>query len=276
MKVLVAAVQMDSGTDVQANLAAALRLVRKAAEQGAQLICLPENMAYAGPHPEQAAEPVPGPISERFARTAAEYGVWLHCGSLYEAGEDRKIYNTSLLFSPKGELRAVYRKLHPFDVVLPDGTVSRESADICSGREITVCDTGEVGCLGLSICYDIRFPELFRLMALEGAEVLLTPANFTRPTGQAHWETLLRARAIENGCYVVAPAQCGQKNLYEANGNAMIIDPWGTILARAGEQEEVILAQTDLEYLRTIRQKLGTLDNRRTDMYQLHRADQRI
>ena len=173
------------------------------------------------------------------------------------------------MINPQGELAARYRKLHPFDVVIPNGPEHRESRQVCPGREIVTVDTGEVGKLGLAICYDLRFGELFRLMALEGAQILLEPANFTMPTGKDHWEVLLRARSIENGCYVLAPAQCGQKPDFQAYGNAMIVDPWGTVIARASDRTQVVTAEIDLDYVAQVRRQLFTLENRREDVYSL-------
>ena len=207
------------------------------------------------------------------SRLARQHKVWLHCGSIYEKNSsDPRPYNCTMVISPEGELAAKYHKIHPFDVVIPDGPVNRESDRICPGREIVTVDTGEVGCLGLSICYDIRFAELYRIMALEGAQILMTPADFTMPTGKDHWEAILRTRAIENGCYVVAPAQCGVKPKFQAYANSMVIDPWGNVIARASNRPEVITAVIDLDYLAQVRRQIFTLENRRPDVYQLTRG----
>mgnify|MGYP001104200200 FL=1 len=153
-------------------------------------------------------------------------------------------------------------------------TVNRESERICPGDEIVTVDTGEVGHLGLSICYDMRFAEMYRIMALEGAQILLMPADFTMPTGKDHWETILRPRAIENGCYVIAPAQCGVKPKFQAYANSLVVDPWGNVIARASNPPQVITAEIDLDYLQQVRRQIFTLENRRPDVYSLLRTKQ--
>ena len=213
---IAAVVQMDSQDSVGKNLDTAAALVEEAARRGARLVALPESMHYLGRDPAGHAEEIPGgPTFRRMSQLAREHGLWLHCGSIYErTPEDPRPFNTTMVINPQGELAARYRKLHPFDVVIPNGPEHRESRQVCPGREIVTVDTGEVGKLGLAICYDLRFGELFRLMALEGAQILLEPANFTMPTGKDHWEVLLRARAIENGCYVLAPPSVGRSRTF--------------------------------------------------------------
>ena len=265
---------MDSQDNVEQNLHTASAFIEEAAARGAKLIAMPENMHYVGLDSAAHAEDVPGgPTFQLMSRLARQHKVWLHCGSIYEKNSsDPRPYNCTLVISPEGELAAKYHKIHPFDVVIPDGPVNRESDRICPGREIVTVDTGEVGCLGLSICYDIRFAELYRIMALEGAQILMTPADFTMPTGKDHWEAILRTRAIENGCYVVAPAQCGVKPKFQAYANSMVIDPWGNVIARASNRPEVITAVIDLDYLAQVRRQIFTLENRRPDVYQLTRG----
>ena len=175
------------------------------------------------------------------------------------------------MIDPDGEIIAVYRKLHTFDITMPDGTAADESARIRPGSEIVTVDTA-LGRFGLSICYDIRFPELYRIMALEGAEVIFTPASFTMQTGKDHWETILRTRAIENGCYIVAADQYGQKARFMAYGNSMVVDPWGTVIARARDKMGIIYAEIDLDYVKEIRQKMPSLKNRRGDIYEVKRV----
>jgi predicted amidohydrolase len=270
-KYKVAAVQLDSQNDKAANLERISRLVDEAAAGGAALVSLPEVMNFIGEmvREEDYPEPIPGRSTEILMKKAAEHGMWIHSGSFAEVNPgNKRYYNTSVLIDDKGKIAAKYRKIHTFDVTLPDGTVCDESAQVAPGREVVTTDT-PLGKLGLAICYDIRFPELFRLMALEGAQVLFTPANFTLPTGKDHWEVILRARAIENGCYVVAAAQIGKKHHFVAYGSSMIIDPWGTVLTRAREEEGVAFAEIDLDYLDKIRAQLPSLKNRRADVYEL-------
>ena len=207
------------------------------------------------------------------AGLAKKYNVWLHCGSIYEKNpDDARPYNATMVIRPDGTLAAKYHKIHPFDVVIPDGPVNRESDRICPGNEIVTVDTGEVGCLGLSICYDMRFAELYRIMALEGAQILMVPADFTMPTGKDHWETILRTRAIENGCYVIAPAQCGVKPKFQAYANSLVVDPWGNVIARASNYPQVITAEINLDYIEKVRKQIFTLENRRPDIYSLSRT----
>lgn len=266
-----AVVQLDSQNDKGANLERISRLVDEAAAGGAKLVSLPEVMNFIGEmvKDEDRPEAVPGRSTELLMKKAKEHDIWIHSGSFAEdIPGDKRHYNTSVMIDRKGEIVASYRKIHTFDVTLPDGTVCDESARVHPGKEIVTVET-ELGVLGFSICYDIRFPELFRLMALEGAQVLFTPANFTLPTGKDHWEPILRTRAIENGCYVVAAAQIGKKPRFVAYGSSMVIDPWGTVLTRARETEGVAFAEIDLDYVDRVRGQLPSLKNRRPDVYEL-------
>jgi len=228
-KFIAAAVQMDSQDDKNANLAAAEGFIREAAARGARLVVLPETMNYIGRDIAGEAEPIPlGPTFHKMAGLAQELGIWLEAGSIYESNREdpARPFNTTFLIRPDGTLAAKYAKLHPFDVVLPNGVTSRESDRVCPGNSLGAADT-EMGKLGLAICYDVRFGEMFRLMALDGAKIFAVPANFTVNTGKDHWETLVRARAIENECYVIAPNQMGKKPRFTAYGNSLIVDPWG-------------------------------------------------
>ncbi|MDQ3737347.1 MAG: carbon-nitrogen hydrolase family protein, partial [Actinomycetota bacterium] len=211
-KMTAAAIQMSSTPDKQENFEAAERLIRCAVSAGAQLVALPELWSCHGLEKvyRENAEPIPGPTTEFLGALARELGAWLLGGSILE-GEPgaQRLFNTSTFFDPSGELVAVYRKIHLFDVKAPDREYL-ESSTIASGREIVTAKAG-IATLGLSVCYDLRFPELFRLLALKGAEILAVPAAFTLQTGKDHWELLLRARAVENQAYVVAPAQWGRK-----------------------------------------------------------------
>lgn len=273
---LAAAIQIDSQDDREQNLKVLEELIAQAAGRGAKLICMPECVSYLGRDIAGAAERVPGGRSfQFFSRQAARHGVWLHCGSIYEENGTRRPYNCTMVIDPRGELRAKYRKLHPFDVTIDKGPSVRESDTICPGDGIVTLDTGEVGHLGLAICYDMRFGELFRIMALEGAQIFVVPANFTLNTGKDHWFPLLRARAIENSCYVIAPGQVGKKPQFQAYGHSVIIDPWGEVVACASDRPGVITAEIDLGYVRQVRRQVFTLENRREDLYTLARKQNR-
>jgi predicted amidohydrolase len=263
---LAAAVQMSSGLDRAANLARATALVREGAARGARLVVLPEVFAWRGPRDRepQAAEPVPGPTLAALGALAAELGIWLCAGSILErvAGEDRP-YNTSCLLDPRGELIARYRKMHLFDVELPGRVSVRESESRAPGAEVVVAPT-PLGTLGLSICYDLRFPELYRALVRAGAEVLLVPSAFTFPTGAAHWEVLCRARAIENQCFLIAADQTGTNPHGFADwGDSCLVDPWGRVLARAGDGEGVVLAEIDRATIARVRRELPCLRHAR-------------
>ena len=263
---LVAAIQMSSGADKEANLARAAELVREAAARGAKLAVLPEVFSWRGPrHAESGiGEDVPGPTTERLAALARETGLYLQSGSILERIDgDRRCYNTALLFSPAGEILARYRKIHLFDVDIPGQVKAHESEIRKPGGEAVVADT-PLGRIGLSVCYDLRFPELYRRLSQGGAEILCIPSAFTFPTGSAHWEPLVRARAIENQCYVIAPDQYGTSpNGYRDWGSSVIVDPWGTVVARAREGDDVIVAGIDREYLARVRKELPCLRHRR-------------
>ena len=275
-KFTVAVLQLDSQDDVQKNLDTVVSFIEEAAARGAKLITMPESMNYVGLDNAGHAEEIPGgPTFQLMSEQGKKYGVWLHCGSIYEKNpNDPRPFNSTMVIDPRGNLAAKYHKIHPFDVVIPNGPVNRESERICPGDEIVTVDTGEVGHLGLSICYDMRFAEMYRIMALEGAQILLMPADFTMPTGKDHWETILRTRAIENGCYVVAPAQYGVKPKFQAYANSLVVDPWGNVIARASNHPQVITAEIDLDYLQQVRRQIFTLENRRPDVYSLLRTKQ--
>ncbi|MBZ4418275.1 carbon-nitrogen hydrolase family protein [Myxococcus sp. RHSTA-1-4] len=265
---LIAAAQMVSTADKSHNLDVAARLVRRAAGLGARLVGLPENFSWMGPEPERpgAAEDLDGPTLSRMAQLARELKVTLLAGSVLEAGAPGgRLYNTSVLFGPGGERLAVYRKMHLFDVEVGDGATYQESAAVAPGTEVVGADT-EVGRLGLSVCYDLRFPELYRRLSKDGATLLAVPAAFTLMTGKDHWEVLLRARAIENQAYVLAPAQGGRHSANRLTyGHAMVVDPWGLVTARASEGEGLALAPVDPELQARIRRNLPCLQHRRLD-----------
>jgi predicted amidohydrolase len=263
---LAAAVQMSSGADRAANLARAEALVREAAGRGARLVVLPEVFAWRGPRDEEAAvaEPIPGPTTAMLAALARSLRIHLCAGSLLERADDEtRAYNTSCLFDPQGTLLARYRKVHLFDVELPGRVSVRESATRAPGADVVAVAT-ELGTLGLSVCYDLRFPELYRRLVRAGAEVLLVPSAFTFPTGAAHWEVLCRARAVENQCYVVAADQTGTSPHGFADwGDSLIVDPWGRVVARAGEGDGVITAEIDRAYVARVRRELPCLAHAR-------------
>ena len=264
----IAICQLHSGADVAANLEATDRSLREAAAGGADLAALPEYFAYLGASSRRGelAEPVPGPLSDRLGQLAATLGIWVLGGSVLEL-DDGHVYDTSILFDRTGEVVARYRKIHLYDVDLPGQSPFRESATIAPGEALVTHET-EFARVGLSICYDVRFPELYRGLMAMGAEVLFVPAQFQYETGKDHWHALLRARAIENQCFVVAPGQCGTfgdpAKGRRSYGHSIIVDPWGRILAEGSEdQPGVWFADLDFAELRRIRQALPALQHRR-------------
>jgi predicted amidohydrolase len=266
----VAVVQMNSGDDKQANINAALEGINRAAETGARLVALPEVWTYLGPVAGNAAaaETIPGPLTDELAERARELGIYLHLGSIFERVEgEPRLFNTSVVFGPAGHELARYRKIHLFDVDIATDTAYRESATIAPGEEIVTFDLEGIT-VGLAICYDLRFPELFRILALRGADVIILPAAFTMATGKDHWEPLLRARAIENAVYMVAPGQVGQHppGLW-CHGRSMIVDPWGVVVAQASDEPTVIAATLDFANQRRIREQIPALSNRLPDRY---------
>jgi deaminated glutathione amidase len=269
-KITAAAIQMSSTPEKAENFEAAQRLIREAVAAGAELVALPELWSCHGLEKvyKENAEPVPGATTDFLGALARELSVWVLGGSILEGepGAER-LFNTSTFFDPSGELVAVYRKIHLFDVKAPDRAYF-ESRTIAPGREIVTAKAG-AATLGLSVCYDVRFPELYRLLALRGAEILAVPAAFTLQTGKDHWELLLRARAIENQSFVLAPAQWGQKaDGRWTYGRSMIVDPWGTILAQCPDRDGHALATLDLDYLDRFRSEFPALANRRPEAYE--------
>ncbi|MDO5016678.1 MAG: carbon-nitrogen hydrolase family protein [Eubacteriales bacterium] len=265
-----AVIQLDSQEDKKLNLEKTEAFIREARANGADMVALPEvfNVIDKSKTP---AENIPdGESTQLLIKLAKELGLYIHGGSIGEENPDGdKRYNTTVFIDPNGEILAKYRKLHLFDIDMPDGTKKRESDRIAPGQEIVSVET-DLANIGLTICYDLRFPELFRTLALNGAELIFVPANFTMPTGKDHWEALLRARAIENTVYIAAPGQIGTKTGNNPSfGSSMIIDPWGTVIARASEREEVIYADIDAAYLQRVRQLIPCLQNRRSDVYSL-------
>ncbi|MGH2916605.1 MAG: carbon-nitrogen hydrolase family protein [Solirubrobacteraceae bacterium] len=265
-----AAIQLNATEDFDRNLERADRLVRDAAARGAQLAVLPEKWTVLGTREQMAAgaQTLDGPAIAWARAVAAELGIDLLAGSLYERepGAD-KGHNISVHVGADGELRAVYRKIHLFDVEV-DGAVYLESATEDPGEEIVVTTLADGLRLGMSVCYDLRFPELYRILALRGAELLAVPAAFTLPTTRDHWEVLVRARAIENQCFVIAANQIGDHpGGLRSGGRSLIVDPWGLVLAGAPDAECAIVADLDLDGLRDIRRRLPTLARRRPGAY---------
>jgi deaminated glutathione amidase len=269
-RVRVACVQMTSRSDKSANLETAERLVAQAAATGADVIVLPEKWNAIGNAAvyHAAAEPLEGGESvTAMSDWARQHGITLVGGSIVERREGRaKLSNTSVVFDSEGQVVAVYRKIHLFDVEV-GGVVYRESEAEEPGDEPVVAEA-EDWKIGLTVCYDIRFPELYRILALEGAELVTVPAHFTTPTGKDHWHVLMRARAIENQLYVVAAAQIGETLPGKpAYGRSLIADPWGIVLAQAPDEETVISAELDRTHLQNIRAKLPSLANRQANAY---------
>ena len=265
-----AAVQLNSTGDKERNMATADRLVREAAADGADLVVLPEKFNVLGEHDDYVAgaEPLDGPTVSWASDTARELGVDLVAGSIVERREGHeKLGNTSVHVGPDGEVKGVYRKIHMFDVVV-GGIEYRESASEEAGDEIVLSEAAGGVPLGLTVCYDLRFPELFRILAIRGARVITLPAAFTKVTGRAHWEILVRARAIENQAFVVAADQIGTHPPdKESFGGSMIVDPWGELLARAPDEECFIAANLDFARQDDVRDKLPSLANRVAGAY---------
>lgn len=270
-KMTVAVAQTYCSEDMQKNYARAEEMVAEAARKGAQLIVFPEVMNYVGKPDPVSFEPVPdGEACRRMAAAAKKHGIWVNLGSIREE-TGGKPYNTSVLFSPEGEVKGIYRKLHLSDMqTTPDKPAVLESDRIDKGNEIVVVDAEEFK-IGMSICYDLRFPEMYRLMSEKGAQIVCHPSCFNTTTGVAHWEVLLRSIAILNHCYVLASNHCGAKPDGKSIwGHSMIIDPWGTVIAEAGQEREALLvAEIDLDYCEELKGRLGCMTNRRLDVYSL-------
>jgi predicted amidohydrolase len=269
MRLPVALVQLDATGDVDANIQRATTLADAAAAGGARLVALPEYLQYRGGNDgfRASARPIPGPFTDAFADVARRRAAWILVGSLAETSHDPdRPYNTSVLIAPDGSIAATYRKIHLFDVAVDAGPVDTESARVSAGSERCVVDVDGIA-VGLTICYDLRFPELYRSLALAGAQVLTVPANFTERTGRDHWEVLLRARAIENGAWVLAPSQIGGPPGSPAYGRSMVIDPWGTVVAQAPDGVGIIRADIDTDRVTAVRRQIPSLANRRPEAY---------
>ncbi|MDE3015451.1 MAG: carbon-nitrogen hydrolase family protein [Pseudomonadota bacterium] len=268
MIIKVALVQLTSTADMAENIAGIEAFVAKAAGQGAELVALPENAFYMraegeAPAPRYTQEEHPGVVAS--AKMARQRGIWLLAGSVAVIGKsvDHKTYNRSLLFNPEGRIAAQYDKIHLFDVDVGDGQAYKESAKMLPGEKAVVAELPWCR-LGMTICYDLRFPQLYRALAKAGAQILAVPSAFTQTTGEAHWHVLLRARAIENACFVIAPAQTGtHPGGRKTYGHSLVVDPWGKVLADGGTEEGVILAEVDLDEVGRVRAKLPSLEHDR-------------
>jgi predicted amidohydrolase len=271
MRLPVALVQLDATGDIDANIERATALASEAAAGGARLVVLPEYLHFRGGDDgfRASARPIPGPFTDAFAHVARRHDVWILAGSVAEtSGDPARPYNTSTLIAPDGSIAATYRKIHLFDIAVDDGPVDTESARVSPGNEAVVAEVDGVK-IGLSVCYDLRFPELYRTLALAGAEVITVPSNFTERTGRDHWEVLLRARAIENGAWVLAPGQSGGPPGQPAYGRSMIIDPWGTVVAQAPDGVGIIRADVETDRVAAVRRQIPSLANRRPSAYRL-------
>jgi deaminated glutathione amidase len=271
MNPLIAVGQMTATVDIEANIETGQSLAKKASDAGASLLSLPECFAFLGEKDTDAremAQPMNGPLMEQYRGIARQHKIWLALGGFQEEGPDKdRCYNTHVLLDDTGHTVATYRKLHLFDVDIPGGPKLLESNGTIAGDELKVVDS-PIGRLGLSICYDLRFPELYLTLAQAGAQILMIPAAFTLTTGKEHWETLLRARAIETQTYVVAAAQRGRHNAKrESFGHAMIIDPWGTIIAQCLDRTDIAVAPIDLKHLEAIRMRIPVWNHRRPEVY---------
>ncbi|MCI0446297.1 carbon-nitrogen hydrolase family protein [bacterium] len=263
-RVIVAAIQLTSTDNIDSNLERAELFVRQAATNGAQVVALPENFAYLRSENSTlpCAQTVEGQFIQRMQAVAKELGIYILCGSIPEMiPGSTQIYNSSVLLNRSGKLVAIYRKIHLFDIDMEGRAVFQESKLVKAGKEIVTTET-EFGVVGLTVCYDLRFPELYRCLVLEGARIIFVPSAFTEFTGKDHWEVLLRARAIENQVFIIAPAQYGQHNSQRRSyGRTMIVDPWGNKLAQAPDRECVILAELDFTHQDEIRKQLPSLQH---------------
>jgi predicted amidohydrolase len=267
---LVAALQMNSQDNKNKNVHTAENLLDVAAEKGAKLSVLPEMFNFLGPGEQRPveAEDIPGPTIERMMAKAVQHQMFIIAGSILEKGPTpEKVYNTSVFINPEGQIIAQYRKIHLFDIVVEGLPPYRESASVTPGVDIVTAETN-FGTVGMTICYDLRFPELYCALSNRGSQIITIPAAFTLHTGLAHWEVLVRARAIENLSYVIAAAQVGRFPVNrECFGNSMIVDPWGTVVARAPSMESVAVGEIDLDYLDNVRKNLPALTHRRAGIY---------
>ena len=273
MHLRTAAIQLNARSVPDENIAAAEQLVERAGSEGAQLTVLPELWTYLGPYSgyDKAAQALTGPAITMLQEKARKYRMIINGGSFVERHPQQqgKFYNTSVLINQGGEIVAIYRKIHLFDVELANGDRHAESERIVAGNQIVTAEIDGIT-FGMAICYDLRFPELFRALKLRGAQILLLPAAFTLHTGRDHWEVLVRARAIENQCYVVAAGQIGTNQPgKESFGRSMIVDPWGLLLVQAQDMPTVIIADIDLEQIERVQRQIPCMEHRAPHVYGL-------
>jgi predicted amidohydrolase len=262
--------QMNSQDNKEDNLKSAEALIDEMAAMGAELIVLPEYFLYLGPDDgvRSNAEPVTGTSLNRIRQKAIDHKIYVHAGSFPEL-DGETIYNTSIVFNPEGGVIAKYRKIHMFDVKLPGGTAVSESETMTPGSEVVTVGIDRIN-MGLTICYDLRFPELFRRLALAGAQLIVVPSAFTMETGRDHWQLLLRARAVENLCWIAAPAQCGTAPPDQSTyGRSMLVNPWGLVVAQASDYVTCVVADLDIDLLQRIRTSFPALSHVRHDLFSL-------
>jgi predicted amidohydrolase len=271
---MIALCQMKVVDDKKKNQVQAVKMIKKAGKT-ADLVVLPEmfNCPYdIEKFPEYAEESDNSPTLSEVSWAAKKANVYLVAGSIPER-EGKHVYNSSFFFNPQGEIIGSYRKMHLFDIDVPGEISFKESETLSAGDQLTVVKT-DLGKIGICICYDMRFPELLRLMTLQGAQLIVVPGAFNLTTGPVHWEPLIRVRAIDNQVYMAAASPARDKTAsYVAYGHSMLVDPWGTVLAKASSLEEIIYSEIDLSYLEKVRKDLPLLRNRRTDIYQLEQKD---
>jgi predicted amidohydrolase len=264
--------QMTASDDKLENFRTVSRLVSEAARQRVDLLSLPECFLFIGARAgaaRDAGESLDGPLVAQYCGLAKESGMWLSLGGLHESGGDGgRVFNTHLMVDASGKIRACYRKTHLFDVDTPNGRF-HESQSTAPGEELVLCRNTPIGAVGLSVCYDLRFPDVYTQLRKAGADVILVPSAFMPGTGLAHWEVLLRARAIETQCYVGAAAQCGKHSDYRSSyGHAFVVDPWGTVLADAGPSTEgVVTVNIDAEFIEQTRRRMPVMSHRREGLY---------
>jgi predicted amidohydrolase len=265
----VALLQIDTQGDKAANLKKIGGFIDAAVKKGAHFITMPEYSTYIGTNEGafENAESIPGPTTEFVASKAREHKVWIHGGSIYQVipGE-KKMYNTTVVYSPKGDIAATYSKIHLYDVDVKNGVSYKESDTIKPGEKIVDFESDYCR-MGLAICYDIRFPEIFRILTLRGAKVIFNPAEFALYTGKDHWESLIKARAIENQCYMICAGQIGVKPGMHTFGRSLVVDPWGNVIAKASDKEGVLMAEIDIDYLDKLRTEVPCLTNRKPKTY---------